>query len=68
MVGNRGALSGWVVLVVGLLLRSLSSFLEHQAILGTATDTAGGFLDGLAVVAFAVAIFVLLRARRRAQQ
>lgn len=63
---NRSLLDGLVVLGVGLLFSSGSSFLEHIRILGSATDLARGFLDGLAAVTFCVAIFVLVRSRRAA--
>lgn len=61
---NRKVVNGLVILTTGLLASSLSSFLEHYAILGTATDFTRGLLDGLSVVAFCVAIFVLVRSRR----
>jgi hypothetical protein len=62
-LGNRGFINGLVVLALGLLASSLSSFLDRFAILGTATDFATGLFDGLSVVAFVVAIFVLVRSR-----
>jgi hypothetical protein len=60
---NRASINGWVVMGAGLFASSLSSFLEHFAILGAATDFARGLCDGLSVVAFAVAIFLLVRSR-----
>jgi hypothetical protein len=63
LVGNRAFINGLVVLGLGLLASSASSFLEHFAILGTATEFARGLFDGLSVVAFGVAIFVLVRSR-----
>lgn len=61
---NKTFINGFVVLGIGLLASSVSSFLERFTILGTATDFASGFFDGLAVVAFCVAIFVLIRSKR----
>jgi len=61
-------INGLVFLVAGFLFSSLSSFFGHFAILGTTTGFVRGFLDGLSVVAFCVAIFVLVRARRRTQE
>lgn len=65
---NKTLINGLVVLCAGLLTSSAASFLERFAILGTATDFAMGFLDGLAVAAYGVAIFVLVRSRRRTQE
>ena len=53
--------TGLAVLAAGLFTSSVSSFLEHFAVLGTATDFTRGLLDGLSAVAFVVAIFVLVR-------
>jgi hypothetical protein len=66
-VGNRTFINGLVVMGLGLLASSASSFLGRFAILGTATDFASGLFDGLSVVAFAVAIFVLVRSRGATQ-
>ena len=66
-MSNRGVLDGLVVLCIGLLASSASSLLEHIRILGSATDLARGFLDGLAAGAFCVAIFVLVRHRNAAR-
>jgi hypothetical protein len=65
-MNNRSVLDGLVVLGVGLLASSASSLLEHIRMLGSATDLARGFLDGLAAGAFCVAVFVLVRNRRTA--
>jgi hypothetical protein len=62
-MGNRTFINGLVFLGVGLLASSVSSFLVHFAIFGTVTDFIRGFFDGLSVVAFCVAIFVLIRSR-----
>ena len=56
--------NGLASLAAGLLASSAASFLERFPILGTASDFAGGFLYGLAVVAFAAALYLLLRSRR----
>jgi hypothetical protein len=66
-MSSRAFSNGLVVLGVGLLASSLSSFLDHFAILGSATEFARGLFDGLAVVAFAVAIYILVRGRRSEQ-
>jgi len=63
-MSNRGFNSGLAVLGVGLLASSVSTLLGRFAILGSATEFARGLFDGLAVVAFAVAIYVLVRSRR----
>jgi len=62
-MNNRTVLDGLVVLALGLLLSSASSFLEHIRLLGSVTDLARGFLDGLAAGTFCVATFVLVRSR-----
>lgn len=61
---NRAFTNGLVVMGAGLFASSLSSFLEHFAILGTATDFTRGAFDGLSVVALGVAIFLLVRSTR----
>jgi hypothetical protein len=61
---NKSFVNGLTVLGVGLLASSISSLLEHFAVLGRASDLARGFFDGLAVGAFCVAVFVLVRSRR----
>jgi hypothetical protein len=66
-MSNRAFVNGLVVLGAGLLASSVSSLLEHFAIFGAATDFARGLFDGLSVVAFAVAIYVLVRGRHAAQ-
>jgi hypothetical protein len=66
-MGNRTLTNGLIMLAGGFLASSVSSFLEHFAVLGTATDFAIGLFDGLSVVAFCVAIFVLVRSARAAR-
>jgi hypothetical protein len=61
---NKAFTNGLVALGIGLLASSVSSFLETFAIFGTTTEFARGLFDGLSVVAFCVAIFVLVRSRR----
>lgn len=61
---NKGFLNGIIVLVAGLLLSSVSSFLATFALFGTATEFVRGACDGLAVVAFCLAIVLLIRSRR----
>ena len=67
-MGNRALINGLVVVALGLFCSSASSFLERFAILRTATDFARGLFDGLAVVAFGVAIVVLARSRGTTQE
>jgi hypothetical protein len=68
VVDNKTLINGLVVLAAGLLASSVSSFLKTFALFGTATDLYSGFFDGLAVVAFCLAIFVLVRSSRRPPQ
>jgi len=63
-MNNRNFFTGLAILAAGLFVSSISSFLEHFALFGTATDFARGLFDGLSVVAFAVTIFVLVRNKR----
>ena len=64
---NKILTNGLIVLGAGFLASNVSLFLEHFALLGTATGFVRGLFDGLAVVAFCVAIFVLVRSRRTTQ-
>jgi hypothetical protein len=66
-MGNTTSTNGLIILAAGFLASSVSSFLEHFALLGTATEFATGLFDGLSVVAFCVAIFVLVRGARAAR-
>ncbi len=59
---------GLAILGAGLFASSVSSFLGHLAILGRATDLVSGVFDGLAAVAFALAIFVLVRGARATRE
>jgi hypothetical protein len=63
-MNNKDLVNGLVILAMGFLASSLSSFLEHFAIFGTANDFFRGLFDGLAAVTFCAAIFVLARSRR----
>ena len=63
-MNNKVFVMGLVILAAGLMASSASSFLGRFAILGTATDFTRGLFDGLSVVAFCVAILVLIRSRR----
>lgn len=60
---DKTFITGLIVLGAGLLASSVSSFPDHFALLGTATDFASGFFDGLPVVALGAAIFILVRSR-----
>ncbi len=63
-MANRPLINGLILLGAGLLASSVSSFLEHFAILGAATDLTRGFFDGLSAGVFCVAIYALVRSRR----
>jgi len=62
-MNNKTFINGFVVLGAGLLASSVSSFLQTFTIFGTATDFVSGVFDGLSVVAFGVAIVILVRSR-----
>ena len=62
-MNNKTFINGFVVLCAGLLASSASSFIETFTIFGTATDFARAVCDGLSVVAFCVAIVILVRSR-----
>jgi hypothetical protein len=66
-VKNKKFHNGFVLLSLGFAALSVSFFLEIFTIFGDGTDFARGFFDGLAVVAFGVAIFVLVRSKRKQQ-
>lgn len=51
-MSRRKIISGLLVLLAWLFFLSVSSSLEHFAILGIATDFTRGFFDDLSVVAF----------------
>jgi hypothetical protein len=67
-VENARLVNGLIVLCAGLFAAAVSSFSEHVTLLGPATGFVRGFFDGLSVVAFAVAIFVLVRSRASGKQ
>lgn len=62
-MNNKNFTNGLAILAAGLFAPSISSFLEHFPVLSNTTDLTAGFFDGLATVAFVVAIFVLVRSR-----
>ena len=63
-MGDRNFVNSMVALGAGLFASSISSFLEHFPVLGTATDFTRGLFDGLSAVAFGIAIFLLIRNKR----
>lgn len=65
-MNNKKVINGLVVLGVGLLASTGSSWFHHFPVLGTANDFTMGFFDGVSAGAYCVAIFVLVRARRSA--
>jgi hypothetical protein len=66
-MNNRTFANGLAVLGAGLLASSVSSFLETFPIFGNSMNFARGFFDGLSVVAFCVAIVILVRSRSATQ-
>lgn len=67
-MSNKTLVNGLVIMAIGFLASSLSSFIGHFTLFGTATDFVSGFFDGLAVGLFGVAIFILLRSRSLRQE
>ena len=63
-MNNRNFFIGLAVLAAGLFASSISSILEHFALLGPANDLTRGLFDGLSAVAFGVAIFILVRSKQ----
>jgi len=64
---GRAVGRGFVVVTSGLFLTGLSSLQERFGILGSSTDAVAGFLQGLAAVAFFVAIPLFIRGSRNAR-
>jgi hypothetical protein len=64
---KKTVVDGYILFALGLLCSSIVSLLDHFAGVGQMANFARGALDGLSVVAFAAAIFVLVseRARRK---
>lgn len=62
-MNNRTFVDGLIILGAGLFASSVSSFLGHFPLLGTVTTFAIGLFDGLSVVAFCVAIVVMVRSK-----
>jgi hypothetical protein len=65
-MGENHLTNGILWFVTALLLSSMSSFLGRLDLLGSATNLAQGFLDGLSVVACGAPIALLVRSRQRA--
>jgi hypothetical protein len=63
---NNSLVTGFVFLAFGLLASSIASFASRFMLLGTSTNFACGFLDGVAAVFFGAAIWFLIRSRRTA--
>jgi hypothetical protein len=61
-MSNKMLTNGLLLIGAGLLASSLSSFLTHFA--WGSMEFVRGFLDGLSVVAFAGALYLLVRARK----
>lgn len=62
-MNNRNFINGLTILAAGLFASSISSFLERFPLLGNATDLTRGFIDGLSVIAFGVAIYFLVKSK-----
>ncbi len=58
-------ISGSLWLALGLLATSLRSILEHLFSEGSAANFSRGLLDGLSVIFFSTAIFVLASQRQQ---
>lgn len=63
MMPNRTFTNGLIILAAGLLASSVSSLLEIFSLFGSGTNFVRGFFDGLAVVAFCGAIYLMVRSR-----
>ena len=63
-MNNQKFINGLVVLIAGLFTSSISSFLGHFAVLGTAIDFFSGFFDGLSIAAFGAAILLMIPSGR----
>ena len=59
---------GLAVMAGGMLATGIASLLDRFALLGTATDASIGFLHGLAILAFLVAIPLLIHGARGARR
>jgi len=64
-LSKKAFLDGYVWLVLGLLCTSITSLLDHFAGAGRAANLARGGLDGLAIVAFGTAIFLMVYKARQ---
>jgi hypothetical protein len=64
-MSEKASVNGYAWLAVGLLLSSIVSLLDHFAGAGPAASFARGILDGLSVVAFGAAVFILVSQTRR---
>jgi hypothetical protein len=57
--------SGMAWFFAALLLSSVSSLLEYLPLFGSATSFVEGFCDGLSVIAYGAAVFLLVRSCRQ---
>jgi hypothetical protein len=64
-LSKKAFLDGYVWLVLGLLCTSITSLLDHFAGAGRAANLARGGFDGLAIVAFGTAIFLMVYKARQ---
>jgi hypothetical protein len=64
-LSTRTLSDGYVWLVLGLLCTSITSLLDHFAGAGRAANLARGVFDGLAIVAFGTAIFLMVYKARQ---
>ncbi len=62
---KKAAVDGYIWFALGLLCSSIVSLLDHFAGVGRLANFARGVFDGLSVVAFGAAIFVLVSQRAR---
>jgi len=64
-MSKRAFANGYVWFALGLLCSSIVSLLDHFAGVGRMANFARGLFDGLSIVAFGAAIFVLIAERAR---
>ena len=60
---KKALADGYVWFALGLLCSSIVSLLDHFAGAGRMADFARGALDGLSVVAFGAALFIMVSKR-----
>ena len=64
-MSKKTIVDGYVWFALGLLCTSIVSLLDHFAGVGRLADFVRGALDGLSVVAFGAALFILVSKRSK---